>query len=280
MAAESVSQQIRLVIADVDGTLVTKEKVLTPRAAAAVDALKKSGIGFSITSGRPPLGMKKVVDALELTNPVAAFNGGVIVRPDMSVLEENFLPRDVAARVIETIAGDGLDVWLYTDHDWFVRDPGAPHVAREAWTVSFQPKVVPDFNPHLDRVAKIVGVSDDYPKVADCEAHVQRLCDSAASAARSQPYYLDVTHPNANKGQVVLTVAKMLGISPAEVATIGDGPNDVLMFRKSGLSIAMGNASPEVQESADYVTASSEDEGFAKGIENYVLRRAAVGKAS
>lgn len=279
MAATN-SQTIRLVIADVDGTLVTKEKVLTQRAVSAVVALKKAGIAFSITSGRPPRGMKNVIDALEFTHPIAAFNGGVIVRPDLSVLEEHFLPPQIAESVISTIGADGLDVWVYTDQDWLVRDPGAPHVAREAWTVHFQPKVVPDFSSQLDRVAKIVGVSDDHAKVAECELRVQRASGKTASAARSQPYYLDVTHPDANKGQVVMTLSKMLGINTTEIATIGDGPNDVLMFRRSGMSIAMGNASAEVQAGAHYVTASSEDEGFAKAMENFILRRVTVGKAS
>lgn len=274
------SREIRLVIADVDGTLVTKDKILTDRAISAVQALKDAGIAFSITSGRPPKGMKSVIDTLALTHPIAAFNGGVIVRPDLSVLEENYLPRDVAQKVIASIIGFGLDVWLYTDLEWFVRDPGAPHVAREEWTVKFAPRIVPDFTPHLDRVAKIVGVADDYPLVERCEAHLRQLCGDSASAARSQPYYLDVTHPKANKGNVVTTLAKMLGITPEEIATIGDMPNDVLMFEKSGLSIAMGNASAEVQSKADYVTTSYEDEGFANGIEKFILGRAAVRKAS
>jgi Cof subfamily protein (haloacid dehalogenase superfamily) len=274
------SREVRLVIADVDGTLVTKDKILTDRAIGAVQALKDAGIGFSITSGRPPKGMKSVIDTLELTHPIAAFNGGVIVRPDLSVLEESYLPRSVAERVIASIIGFGLDVWLYTDLEWFVRDQGAPHVAREEWTVKFAPRIVPDFTPHLDRVAKIVGVSDDYPLVERCEAHLRQLCGDSASAARSQPYYLDVTHPRANKGNVVTTLAKMLGITPEEIATIGDMPNDVLMFEKSGLSIAMGNASAEVQSRADYVTTSYDDEGFANGIEKFVLRRAAARKAS
>jgi hydroxymethylpyrimidine pyrophosphatase-like HAD family hydrolase len=58
-----------------------------------------------------------------------------------------------------------------------------------------------------------------------------------------------------------------------EIATLGDMPNDVLMFQKSGLSIAMGNASPEVQTQADLVTASNDDEGFAKAIERFILPR-------
>ena len=126
--ANGIYQQIRLVIADVDGTLVTKDKVLTPRAISAVTALKDAGIAFSITSGRPPKGMKSVIDTLGLTNPIAAFNGGVIVRPDLSVLEESYLPRQVAEQVIASIIGFGLDAWLYTDREWFVRDAAAPRL--------------------------------------------------------------------------------------------------------------------------------------------------------
>ena len=180
---------IRLVIADVDGTLVTPDKVLTPRSIAAVQHLRKAEIAFSITSGRPPLGMKMFIDPLGLTEPIAAFNGGVLVRPDLSVMAQSFVPAEVAARVIQTIARHGLDCWVYTDRDWLVRDPKAPHVAREQWTVKFAPEVVPDFGAHLDRVAKLVGVSDDYAAVARCEADVQGDCGNHASATRSQPYY-------------------------------------------------------------------------------------------
>jgi hydroxymethylpyrimidine pyrophosphatase-like HAD family hydrolase len=137
--------------------------------------------------------------------------------------------------------------------------------------VKFPPTVVKTFAGLLSRVAKIVGVSDDYERVAKCETDVQQAGGEHISAARSQPYYLDVTHPHANKGGVVLAMSKLLNIPAAEIATIGDMPNDVLMFQKSGVSIAMGNASPEVQASATHVTSTSEDEGFAKAIEEFVL---------
>jgi len=262
---------IRLVIADVDGTLVTQQKELTPRAIEAVKRLRGSGIAFSITSGRPPLGMRMFIDALSLTEPFAAFNGGVLVRPDWSVMSQSFVRADFAAKAIEGILRHGLDVWVYTDRDWLVREINAPHVAREQWTVKFAPKVVPDFDAHLDRVAKIVGVSDDYAAVARCEADVQRDCGNHLSAVRSQPYYLDVTHPDANKGHVVTALSEALSIPPAQIATIGDMPNDVLMFQKSGLSIAMGNASPEVQRQAQFLTTSNEEEGFANAMESFIL---------
>lgn len=261
-----MGSDIRLVIADVDGTLVTQDKVLTPRSVEAVKRLRAAGIKFSITSGRPPLGMKMLIDPLALTEPIAAFNGGVFVRPDLSVITQSFVPATVAAQVIEAIARHGLDTWVYTDHEWLVRNADAPHVAREQWTVKFAPKVVNDFTAHLDRVAKIVGVGDNNDAVAACEADVQHECGNHVSAARSQPYYLDVTHPDANKGHVVTVLSETLSIPPAQIATIGDMPNDVLMFRKSGLSIAMGNASPEVQKQAQFVTTSNEEEGFAKAM--------------
>jgi Cof subfamily protein (haloacid dehalogenase superfamily) len=267
------AKPIRMVIADVDGTLVTQEKVLTKRAAEAVLRLHEAGIQFSVTSGRPPRGMAMLIDPLKLTQPLAAFNGGVLIQPDLTtVVDQRFLPAAVPEKVIEAIGSHGLDVWVYTDTGWFVRDPNAPHVAREQWTVKFPPTVVKTFAGFLGRVAKIVGVSDDYDRVAKCEKDVQQAGGTHISAARSQPYYLDVTHPQANKGGVVLAMSKLLNIPAEEIATIGDMPNDVLMFEKSGVSIAMGNASAEVQASATYVTATNEDEGFAKAMEEFVLK--------
>jgi Cof subfamily protein (haloacid dehalogenase superfamily) len=279
MASRKVNsaKPIRMVIADVDGTLVTQEKVLTKRAAEAVLRLHEAGIQFSVTSGRPPRGMAMLIDPLKLTQPLAAFNGGVLIQPDLTtVVDQRFLPAEVPEKVIASIEGHGLDVWVYTDTGWFVRDPNAPHVAREQWTVKFPPTVVKTFRGLLGRVAKIVGVSDDYDGVAKCEKDVQQAGGTHISAARSQPYYLDVTHPQANKGGVVLAMSKLLNIPAEEIATIGDMPNDVLMFEKSGVSIAMGNASSEVQASATYVTSTNEQEGFARAIEEVVLNGRAV----
>ncbi len=274
MASRSGSSEkaIRMVIADVDGTLVTQEKILTKRAAEAVLHLDEAGIEFSVTSGRPPRGMAMLIDPLKLTQPLAAFNGGVLIEPDLTtIVDQKFLPAGVPEKVIEAIENHGLDVWVYTDTGWYIRDAKGPHVEREQWTVKFPPSVVKAFAGLLGRVAKIVGVSDDHDRVAKCEKDVQQAGGTHISAARSQPYYLDVTHPQANKGGVVLAMSKLLSIPAGEIATIGDMPNDVLMFEKSGVSIAMGNASSEVQASATYITSTNEEEGFANAIEKFVL---------
>jgi hypothetical protein len=100
---------------------------------------------------------------------------------------------------------------------------------------------------------------------------VRRVCGQQVSAALSQPYYLDVTHPLANKGEVVTSLSALLQIPSPQIATIGDMPNDVLMFAQSGISIAMGNASPEVQRSARFVTKANTEDGFALAMQRFVL---------
>ncbi len=266
------AKPIKMVIADVDGTLVTQEKVLTKRAAEAVLRLHDAGIQFSITSGRPPKGMAMLIEPLKLVQPLAAFNGGVLIQPDLkTVVDQHFLPAGVPEQIIDSIEKHGLDVWIYTATEWYIRDVNGAHVAREQWTVKFPPKVVKTFDGLLGQVAKIVGVSDNLEGVAKCEKDVQQTGGDHISAARSQPYYLDVTHPKANKGEVVLALSKLVNVPADAIATFGDMPNDVLMFKKSGMSIAMGNASKEVQASATHVTASNEDEGFAKAIEEFIL---------
>jgi Cof subfamily protein (haloacid dehalogenase superfamily) len=277
---------VRLLLADVDGTLVTREKVLTARAKNAVAEMRAAGVEFAITSGRPPRGMQMLIEPLALTTPIAAFNGGLFVRPDLSVLEQRVLQSDIIEPVMAMMKEHHLDTWIYRGTEWFVHERHGPHVDREEWTVKFPPTVVADFTGLTNDVAKLVGVSDDVEAVRRCEQAVrERFSDEVharesnpqrephplVSAARSQPYYLDVTHPDANKGAVVLSLSKMLKIAPDEIATIGDMPNDISMFRQSGVSIAMGQSSDEVKSAATYVTTSSEEEGFANAVERYVL---------
>jgi hypothetical protein len=268
------ASKISLVLADVDGTLLTKDKVLTSRAADAVKALAAAGIAFAITSGRPPRGMAMLIEPLALRTPIAGFNGGVYARPDLSVIESRTLDPATAKKAVALILDQGLDAWVYTVDEWLIRTLDAPHVTREAWTVKFNAKVVPEFtDAHLARAVKIVGVSDDLDLVAACEKLVQKTLGEKASAARSQPYYLDVTHSQANKGEVVATLSRLLNVPPEQIAAFGDMPNDVLMFRKSGFSVAMGNSSTEVKAQASAVTDSNEEEGFANAVDKFVLCR-------
>src|SRR6516162_8123327 len=107
-------RKISLVLADVDGTLVTKDKILTTRARNAVSALRSAGIRFAVTSGRPPLGMAMLFDPLELDTPIAGFNGGLFVERDLTILEQKTVPSGVARQAIDLMRQHGLDTWVYS----------------------------------------------------------------------------------------------------------------------------------------------------------------------
>ena len=263
---------IRLLVTDVDGTLLTDKKVLTDGAIAAARELQAAGIILAITSGRPPRGMSMLIEPLALKNVIAGFNGGVFVNPDLSVVESHMLDPQTAQQALRLIIDQGLDAWVYTVAEWLVRDKKGPHVAHEAWAVQFDPKVVASFpDAALAHAVKIVGISDNFDLVTACEKTTHGILGEKVSIARSQSYYLDVTSPQANKGAVISTLSQRLDIPSPQIATIGDMPTDVLMFRKSGLSIAMGNAADAVKAAASVVTDSNDDEGFANAVRKYIL---------
>jgi Cof subfamily protein (haloacid dehalogenase superfamily) len=260
-------------IADVDGTLVSPDKVLTDQAVAAVRRLRDAHILFAITSGRPPRGMQMLVKPLDLQTPIAAFNGGLIVDRDMTVIEQRVLPEHLVMPIAELMGSFDLTVWIYRGADWYVPDPKGPHVDREAWTVKFNPMVMSGLDNLTDGVVKMVGVSDDHDAVTAASAAAHDRFGDHVTAAASQPYYLDVTHPRANKGEVARYLAQRYRLSTEEIASIGDMPNDVLMFAHSGLSIAMGNADPEVRRAARRVTGTNANDGFANAVLRFVLPR-------
>jgi Cof subfamily protein (haloacid dehalogenase superfamily) len=265
------SAKISAVVSDVDGTLVTDDKALTARVQAAVADLGTAGIAFAIVSSRPPRGMRMLLEPLEITTPVCGFNGGLIATPTLTTISEHLLPLEVACQAVDMLAACGAAPWIFCGEEWLVRRADGPYVGLEQRTVRFGPTVVDDFGPHLDSAAKIVGASADFERLAQCESEMKMALRRQATVALSQPYYLDITHTLANKGEALAAIAGLLAIPLTEIAVIGDGGNDVAMFERGGLSIAMGNASPEVKLAADFVTGSNRDDGFAQAVETIIL---------
>jgi Cof subfamily protein (haloacid dehalogenase superfamily) len=270
------SSPIRLLLSDIDGTLITPDKTLTDRTVDAVQRLRAAGIGFAMTSSRPPPGLAMYATPLGVTTPLGAYNGGQFCEPvTLRVIDERAIPAAVVAPLVATIERAGLQAWVYRGGAWLVRDADAWHVQHEADVVQFTPTQVRDFGD-LDGgdaadVVKVVGVSQDHDTVARVETEIQEQLGAQVSATRSQAYYVDVTNPDANKGAVVDYLSEHLGVPHEEIAAIGDGQNDTLMFARVGLSIAMGNCEPEVRDVANVATAGNDDEGFARAIDQYLL---------
>jgi hypothetical protein len=258
-------------LSDVDGTLVTSEKRLTDETLRAVQRLGEEGILFAITSGRPPRGLAMLIEPLELTTPIAAFNGGLIVDKELSTLEELSIKDEFVGSIIEILSANDLSVWVYQRTDWFVLDLNGLHVAHEAMICQFSPTEVATFDDVRGNIIKVVGVSDDPEVVARGIAALNKMLANDVSATSSQSYYVDVTHRDANKGSVVAYLTKNYTIDPSEIAVIGDMTNDVLMFARAGLSFAVANAPLDVQKVATHVTSSNNDNGFATAMDQYIL---------
>jgi Cof subfamily protein (haloacid dehalogenase superfamily) len=263
--------KISALISDVDGTLVTSAKILTERSRQAVAELHRRGIGFAIISGRPPRGMRMFIEPLSLTAPIAGFNGGAFTATDLTPIEDHLLAPETAQRAHDLLRARGVDVWVFSGLDWLLANADNAHVATEIRAVHFQPTLVRSLEPSLAAAFKVVGVSEDHDLLARCEHELQAALGDGASASRSQPYYLDITHPTANKGVAVERLARLMNVPLSEVAVIGDNHNDVGMFAQGGLSIAMGNAVPEVRKQAKVATASNDKEGFAEAVQRYIL---------
>jgi Cof subfamily protein (haloacid dehalogenase superfamily) len=259
--------RIALVVSDVDGTLLTRDKILTEGTRRAVRRLEESGVGFTITSSRPAIGMRFLIEPLGITLPVGAFNGSSIIDAQLNPIEQHLIPASAAQRSIEVLDEFGVDVWLFTNEQWLARGGDGAYVPLEKRAIRADPTIVPDFAPYMSSACKIVGACADAALLQRCEIAMQRALGAQATAVRSQSYYLDVTPPGCDKGTFVQAMAKRLGISTGAIATIGDMQNDLAMFRTCGVSIAMGNATDDVKKRATHVTASNEDEGFAGAIE-------------
>jgi|TARA_R110000868_G_scaffold371782_2_gene635550 Cof subfamily protein (haloacid dehalogenase superfamily) len=270
-----VSGRIRLLVSDIDGTLVRRDKSLSEGVIAAVGRAKAAGIAVSLISARPPSGMLWIAERLELTGVLGAFNGGTIVQPDGTVVSADQLEPECAARALALLDHPAITPWLFAGGLWYARAIDGVYVPRERRAANIDPIIRRDFAGLLAHPDKIVGVSDDHALLARLDGEIAAALGQDATVGRSQPYYLDITAPRANKGDGVAALAAAIGVPLANVAVLGDERNDLPMFARAGLSIAMGQGPDAVRAAADRVTRSNEEDGVAHAIDEIILPEAA-----
>ena len=272
----SGTDRISLLVSDIDGTLVTGDKRLTEAAIAAARRLSKAGVRLSLVSSRPPAGFAMLAGPLGVKAPIGAFNGGAILNPDLTLIEETPVDPAAARTALAAFAEFGIDGWLFTRDTWYVTNGDGAYVPKERRTIQHEPTVVDSFDPYLKRVGKLVGSSEDFDAVAACEAALATRLGTGATAKRSQKYYLDVTPHGFDKGEATRRIARVLNIPLSEIAVIGDQANDIPMFEVAAFKIAMGNGIDELKATADFVSDDNEHDGWAAAVDRFILPRAAL----
>ncbi len=262
---------LRFVISDVYCTLVNRDKKLTQPTIDAVARLQAAGVPFTIISARPPSGIAFLVEALKPSGPIAAFNGGTIIAPGGLVVERHRLDPVAVAASFAIAGGSAATPWIFAEGRWHIVDPDNPHVPHEVLASAQQPVVETDMIHLFEEVDKLTWVSDDPALLRELHLQMNDAIGDGATIGQSQTYYLDLTNPIANKGDGVATLARTAGVDLRQVAVIGDQYNDVPMFERAGIAIAMGQAPDAVKAKAAYISTSNDEDGVAHAIDTILL---------
>jgi Cof subfamily protein (haloacid dehalogenase superfamily) len=262
----------QLLVTDVDGTLVRHDRTLAPSTVAAAHRLREAGVKLALVSSRPPGGLDVLRGPLAIDPPCAGFNGALVQDASGRVVVERTIPEEVCREAVTRLEQAGLDVWIFARGEWLLKNEAAVYIPREQLSISMGWRVVSDLHGDLGAVHKVMGSSPDFAKVATAAADLRMALGEQAKVLLSQDYYIDITHPKADKGEAALAIAALLGVAPDAMACIGDMPNDLPMFAVAGLSIAMGNAPAEVKAQATMIVASNDDNGWAEAVAQLLLQ--------
>lgn len=262
-----------LVISDVDGTLVDKNKRLTRATEQAVTRLLAAGFTFTMISARPMSGLAPLAEQLSLDVPMGAFNGGLVFRRDGEILCRHYVDETVAQGAMTLAQDVPVDTWVFADDQWFATTSTGPHVPSERVASRQEPVICGDFNDLLGRADKITFVCDDPAVLDGLRDRILAEHDGQATIVKSQTYYLDITATTANKGDGIARLAHALAAPLDRTIVIGDQANDLAMFRRAGRAIAMGNAPEHVKAEAADVTLANDADGVAHAIDKFILGR-------
>lgn len=263
---------VKLVVSDVDGTLVDKQKQVTPGVKAAVARLRAAGVQFTIVSARPRSGMMPIAELLEIDAPMGAFNGGTVFTRDGTVTSQQFVDRAVVEGVFEIVRDAAVDTWVFADDTWFATTDQGGHVGSERLASNQAPVIRQDFTDLFDRVDKLTFVSDDAALLKSLAEQAKGYAERA-TIAQSQVYYLDVTALAGNKGDGVTALSQTLGVPLSATAVLGDQANDLPMFARAAVSYAMGQGPEAVRAKATHVVAGNDQDGVAEAIDAILAGR-------
>ncbi|MDR1557897.1 MAG: Cof-type HAD-IIB family hydrolase [Tannerellaceae bacterium] len=266
----------KLLVLDVDGTLLNNRKEMTPSTLATLLKVQQMGLQIVLASGRSTHGLRPIARMLELDKYngfILSYNGGQIINMQTNELlfERRINPEELP--YIEKQANKHNFAMLTYHKDTIITNQaGNIHVCEEAARNQMQLIEVKDFASRITfPPCKCMIVSDEEEALAGLESHLKKRLSGALDVFRSEPYFLEVVPPQINKADTLGVLMEKLAVLPEAVIAIGDGVCDIGMIQMAGLGIAMGNADERVKRCTDYTTAPNEEDGVAKAVEEHII---------
>lgn len=269
------SLAIKLVVSDVDGTFLPKSRVITDATREVLRELHNQGITVVLASSRPPRGMAHILDDAGMTripHPFISMNGAVISQTDKTTLYSAQVDSATVQAVYELVHDTGVNFMLLDESGWW-SSGNDDLVRREAASLRFEP-ILENLHERMKSPVNKITLLGTPEQRAEAKRRIdEHLGDKVSASSPANPKFIDITAPNVHKGTAVIRLAETFGLKREEICAIGDGENDVEMFRVAGMSIAMGHAAESVRNAATHLTSSHEEDGWAKAMQSFVLNK-------
>jgi Cof subfamily protein (haloacid dehalogenase superfamily) len=258
---------IKLVATDIDGTIFIPEKEFTQAVKDCISKLNNSGIKVVLVTGRMNAAASKIAQDLGLNTPVVSYQGGLVVENGKK-LYERYLSAEQTERVLEWARKENIHINLYND-DILYSESECYEVQRYCNNLHTEHTVKKFSEIKKDKINKLLAI--DYFNPDRISRYEKELHEAFPDLyiVKSTPYFLEFSNPEASKKCAVEFLQNYWGLKKEEILTIGDQNNDIALLKAGGLKIAMGNATDELKEIADYVTDSVYEDGFVKAIEKF-----------
>ena len=266
----------KLLVLDVDGTLLNDEREISKRTLAALLKVQQMGVRIVLASGRPTYGLMPLAKTLELGNYggfVLSYNGCQIIKAQNGeILFERRINPEMLPYLEKKARKNGFAIFTYHDDTLITDSPDNEYIKNEALLNNLKIIREDEFSTAIDFApCKCMLVSDKEKALIGLEQHWEKRLAGTLDAFRSEPYFLEVVPCGVNKANTLGALLEHLGVTREEVIAVGDGVCDVTMLQLAGMGVAMGHSQDSVKVCADYVTASNEEDGVALAGEKLIL---------
>lgn len=266
----------KLLVLDVDGTLLNDEREISKRTLAALLKVQQMGVRIVLASGRPTYGLMPLAKTLELGNYggfVLSYNGCQIIKAQNGeILFERRINPEMLPYLEKKARKNGFAIFTYHDDTLITDSPDNEYIKNEALLNNLKIIKEDEFSTAIDFApCKCMLVSDKEEALIELEQHWEKRLAGTLDAFRSEPYFLEVVPCGVNKANTLGALLEHLGVTREEVIAVGDGVCDVTMLQLAGMGVAMGHSQDSVKVCADYVTASNEEDGVALAVEKLIL---------